>query len=158
MNPDVTLREITRDTVRVITELVVAPEQDQFVAPNAVSLAQALFEPKAWYRAVYLGDEPAGFVMLEDPSLTPPMPLDADLWIWRFMVDRRFQRRGVGSAALRQVIAHARGKGCFQRLLLSYVPRPGSAEPLYRAFGFHPTGQVEDGEVVMALPLHAGAG
>jgi hypothetical protein len=50
---DVTLREISAATVRQITDLAVAPEQQRFVATNAVSLAEALFTPEAWYRAVY---------------------------------------------------------------------------------------------------------
>jgi diamine N-acetyltransferase len=64
----VTLREITADTVVRITRLAVKPEQQGFVAPNAVSLAQALFSPEAWYRAIYVGDAPAGFVMVYDES------------------------------------------------------------------------------------------
>ncbi len=69
----VTLREITADTVRAVTDLAVAESQRGFVAPNAVSLAQALFAPAAWYRAIYADEALAGFVMLEDQSqLTPP--------------------------------------------------------------------------------------
>jgi diamine N-acetyltransferase len=48
----VELREITADTVRQITNLEVGPGQSNFVAPNAVSIAQAYFEPKAWFRAI----------------------------------------------------------------------------------------------------------
>jgi hypothetical protein len=39
----VTLREITSGTVNAVLKLSVAPEQQRFVAPNAVSLAEALF-------------------------------------------------------------------------------------------------------------------
>jgi len=52
----VSLREITSETVRAVTRLSVAESQKGFVAPNAVSLAQALFAPTAWYRAIYLAD------------------------------------------------------------------------------------------------------
>ena len=52
----VSLREITADSVRQITALAVAPEQQRFVASNAVSLAEALFNEEAWYRAIYCGD------------------------------------------------------------------------------------------------------
>ena len=48
----VTLREITGDTVRTICALRVAPAQERLVAPNAVSIAQAHFEPGAWFRAI----------------------------------------------------------------------------------------------------------
>lgn len=70
----VTLREITADTVIDVTRLSVFESQKTFVAPNAVSLAQALFAPEAWYRAIYVAEELAGFVMLEDESLRSPPP------------------------------------------------------------------------------------
>lgn len=65
----VTLREITADTVRAVTRLAVTDYQTRFVASNAWSLGQALFSPEAWYRAIYLAEEPVGFVMLSDQSL-----------------------------------------------------------------------------------------
>ena len=66
----VSLREVTADTVRAICKLEVGPEQQGLVAPNAVSIAQAYFEPAAWFRAVYAGDTPVGFAMLYDPTRT----------------------------------------------------------------------------------------
>jgi diamine N-acetyltransferase len=47
----VSLQQITAETVRSITQLSAAESQKGFVAANAVSLAQALFSPKAWYHA-----------------------------------------------------------------------------------------------------------
>lgn len=52
----VELREVSKDDVRAICRLTVAPEQMSFVAPNAISFAEALFEPKAWYRGIYAPD------------------------------------------------------------------------------------------------------
>jgi diamine N-acetyltransferase len=149
----VTLREITADTVRAVTKLAVAESQKGFVAPNAVSLAQALFAPEAWYRAVYAGDEMVGFVMLEDQSLRTPPPEKPAIGVWRFMIDERFQRLGYGRAALLQVIEHARSKGLFDTLELSYVPGPGCPEPFYRGLGFLPTGRLDGIEVVLEIPL-----
>src|SRR5215471_10097864 len=96
----VSLREINADTVRQITSLSVSREQERFVASNAVSLAQALFSPEAWYRAIYVDEVPAGFVMLYDESLRTVPPPHPEAALWRFMVDSRFQRQGVGTAAL----------------------------------------------------------
>lgn len=149
----VTLREITAETVRAICALAVADSQKGFVAPNAVSLAQALFAPEAWYRAIYLGDEPAGFVMLYDESLRSSPPDAPQVGVWRFMIDQRFQGRGVGRAALLQVIEHVRRRERFRTLELSYVPGPGCPEPFYRGLGFRPTGRVDDGEIVLEIPL-----
>ena len=149
----VTLREISAESVIAITRLAVADSQKGFVASNAVSLAQALFEPMAWYRAIYAGDEPAGFVMLYDESLAPVPPAEPSIGVWRFMVDARFQGRGIGKAALQQVIAHVRSKQRFRTIELSYVPEPGCAEGFYLGLGFRHTGRFDDNEVVLELPL-----
>src|SRR5438132_5645988 len=121
----VSLREITAATVRQITSLSVNADQQRFVASNAVSLAEALFNVEAWYRAIYSDDSPAGFVMLYDESLRASPPLSPQAAVWRFMIDARFQRQGIGAAALQQVIAHVRSKGLFASLATSYVSGPG---------------------------------
>jgi diamine N-acetyltransferase len=150
----VSLREITAETVIPVIRLAVAESQKRLVAPNAVSLAQALFAPEAWYRAIYVGEALAGFVMLEDESLRSPPPENPKVGVWRLMIDARFQGQGVGRAAVQQVIDHVRAKGVFAALELSFVPGPGSPEAFYLGLGFRHTGRVDEGEVVLALPLH----
>jgi diamine N-acetyltransferase len=149
----VTLREITADTVIQVTRLSVAESQKGFVAPNAVSLAQALFAPEAWYRAIYWGKDLAGFVMLEDESLRRPPPTNPKIGVWRLMIDAKFQGRGIGRAALLQVIAHAQSKGLFTSIELSYVPGPGCPEPFYRSLGFCDTGRTDGIEIVLERRL-----
>lgn len=149
----ITLREINAETVRAIITLRVAEDQMSFVASNAVSLAQALFTHEAWYRAIYRGEEPVGFVMLYDEALRATPPAQPEVGVWRLMVDKRFQGQGIGKAALLRVIEHVRAKGLYRKLELSYVPGPGCPERFYRRLGFRPTGKVEDGEVVLDLPL-----
>ena len=149
----VSLREITADTVVAITRLSVAENQKGFVAPNALSLAQALFSPEAWYRGVYLGDTPVGFVMLADSSLREPQAEHPEIGVWRFMIDARHQGQGIGRAALVRVIEHVRALKRFPKLELSYVPGPGCPEPFYLGLGFRHTGRVDGEEVVLELPL-----
>ncbi len=152
----VTFREITADTVRAVVNLAVTEYQNRFVAPNAYSLAQALFAPEAWYRAIYLDQEPVGFVMLSDESLLDPLPENPEVGVWRLMVDAKHQRKGIGRAAMLLVIEHVRSKG-FKKLALSYYPDEGGPEQLYLSLGFRPTGEVDDEEVVMELSLSASA-
>lgn len=149
----VTLREITEDTVIDVIRLKVAPGQERFVSPNAVSLSQALFSRTAWYRAIYLDETPVGFVMLSDDSLLSPPPPKPQIWLWRFMVDERYQGQGVGSTALRLVIDHVRRKGGFQTLELSFVPGEGGPESVYLRAGFRHTGRMDRDEIVLELPL-----
>ncbi len=149
----VTLREITEDTVIDVIRLKVAPDQERFVSPNAVSLSQALFSRTAWYRAIYLDETPVGFVMLSDDSLLSPPPPKPQIWLWRFMVDERYQGQGVGSIALRLLIDHVRNKGGFETLELSFVPGEGSPEGVYLRAGFRHTGRLDRDEIVLELPL-----
>jgi diamine N-acetyltransferase len=154
IDPDlVTLREIDQETVVTIVKLSVAEDQKGFVAPNAVSLAQALFSEEAWYRAIYAGEEPVGFVMVYDESLRTSPPESPSVGVWRFMVDARHQGRGIGRQALARVIDHVRAKGLFTSLELSYVPGPGCPEPFYLSMGFRHTGRMDGDEVVLELAL-----
>ncbi|MCA9990366.1 MAG: GNAT family N-acetyltransferase [Anaerolineales bacterium] len=143
----VTLQEITNDNLRQILKLDVAAAQQHFVASNAVSLAQAHFEPYAWYRAIYAADTPVGFVMLYD------QPYRAAYYLWRLMVDARYQGRGYGHQAVQQVIDYVRTRPGATQLRVSYIPGPGSPQSFYHKLGFAETGEVEDGETVMALHL-----
>lgn len=142
----VSLREITGETVRLITALDVGPEQQGLVAPNAVSIAEAHFQPKAWFRAIYAGEEPAGFAMVwRDPD-------EQAFYIWRFMVDARFQGKGVGRRALELLLDEARSDGAAE-VTLSVVPGPHSAMAFYERCGFEPTGEMHGGEAEMRLTL-----
>ena len=50
----ITLREVTKDTVRAICNLKVSDSQTGFVEPNAVSIAQAYFQSLSPSRATSL--------------------------------------------------------------------------------------------------------
>lgn len=145
--PEVTLREVTAETVRAVCALEVAPEQRGFVAPNAISIAQAHFEPKAWLRAVYAGAEPVGFAMLyEDPE-------KEEYFLWRFMVAAEHQGKGYGKRALDLVVERVRGLPGARELRTSYVPGKAGPRDFYVRYGFVETGEVEDGENVIRLEL-----
>jgi diamine N-acetyltransferase len=142
----VTLREVTKDTVRQVCRLSVAPNQTSFVAPNAVSIAQAYFERDvAWFRAIYADETPVGFVMIEDDEAAQEYTL------WRFMIDARYQGLGFGKRALERVIAHVKTRPGATALLTSCVPGDGSPCPFYEKMGFVYTGDEDEGELVMRL-------
>jgi diamine N-acetyltransferase len=142
------LREVTTANLREVLRLRVAPAQERFVAPNAVSVAEAYFHRDvAWFRALYAGEAPVGFLMLED------RPEEASYHLWRFMVDARYQGMGLGARGLHLLIEHVRARPGATRLTLSCVPAEGGPGPFYEKQGFAYTGEEEDGELVMSLPL-----
>jgi diamine N-acetyltransferase len=155
----VSLREITIHDVRAVCMLDVALGQDELVAPNAWSIAQAHFSPEAWFRAIYADDVPVGFAMLEDWSQVldrEPELYEGERFIalWRFMIDHRYQGLGFGAQAIQLLIAQARSRPAVKNMLLSFVPKENNPEPFYQRFGFVRTGEEDDdGEVIMRLTL-----
>ena len=144
---EVTLREITKDTVRVIIKLGVAADQTNFVAPNAVSIAEAYFEPKAWFRAIYADEEPVGFIMLFDDADKP------EYYLWRLMVAADHQAEGYGRRAVELLIDYVRTRPNATELLTSYVPDEKGPMRFYQKLGFTETGEIDDGEVTTRLTL-----
>lgn len=149
---DVSLREITRETLRTICALDVDPSQRQNVAANALSLAEAWLHPlEAWPRAIYAGERPVGFVMVYDPS-EAPNPREADFFLWRLMVDHACQGRGYGRAAVSLVLQHVRTRGA-ARILVSHVKSAPHLGRFYGSFGFEYIDREDERERYMALAL-----
>jgi len=151
----VTLREITDANREAVLALRVAPGQERFVSSVRGSLADAAAHPdaKPWYRAVYAGDEPVGFVMLSWDVLPKPPEIIGPWFLWKLLIDARHQGRGYGSAVVRHVAALVRAEGATE-LLTSYVAEDGGPEGFYERLGFVPTGEVDvDGEVIVRLAL-----
>lgn len=130
----VELREVTKDTVRAVCALEVHDDQKGYVASNALSIAQAHFEPGAAFRAVYLGQQPIGFVQWR-PAATPGTAI-----LWRFMIDRAHQARGHGWTALELALRHLRSEG-FSTVETSVVRGPASPLGFYLAHGFTELGR-----------------
>ena len=152
--PTVSLREVTAQTVRAICKLVADPPG--YVAPNSVSIAQAYFHPEAWFRAVYAGDDPVGFVMLEDSARLPQPPAEHTVFLWRFMIDAPRKGQGLGRAALKLVINDLKQRyPHLQRFGASCVIGPHNPRPFYESLGFVFTGEVDDGEEVLSLELRS---
>lgn len=142
----ITLREITGDNVRAVTRLSVAPHQRAFVAPNAISLAQYAFATNAWTRAIYADDTPVGYVLLADEEGE-----DYRYFLWRFMIDRKYQGMGFGKAAMGLIIEHVRSRPGADGLATSYVPLAGGPGEFYHRLGFVDTGQEDHGELETVL-------
>ncbi len=143
----VTLQEITADTVRTICNLSVRDEQQKFVTPNAVSIAQAYFSEYAWFRAIYANITPIGFLMLADK------PEEAEYYLWRFMIDARYQGMGFGHRALLLLIDRVKTRPNATQLLTSVVQGEGSPQGFYEKLGFKLIGEYEEEEAIMKLIL-----
>jgi len=146
----VALRPIDESNVKAVFSLTVGPGQENFVAPNPWSLAQALAEYEiALPRAIAADDTIVGFLMLQiDHSDEDGRPF----WLWRFMIGAEHQRHGYGVAALRLAVDELRQRGATE-VFTSWVPGEGSPEGFYLKFGFQPTGEIDGDEIVGRLAL-----
>ena len=152
-NVKVGLREVTRDTVRAICDLKVSKEQEQFVAPNSISIAEAHFSNEAWFRAVYAGETPVGFVMLAKVPTEERAHLGTH-FLWRLMIDERYQGRGYGRKALESVIQHLKEESNANALHTSCREGKGSPKGFYKKMGFKETGKkLDNGERIMKLKI-----
>ena len=148
----ISLREVTADSVRAVTNLRVAPEQESYVASTAVSIAQAYFHREAWFRSVHAGNDLVGFAMLRDNTLLDAEARRPEVSLWRFMIDHRFQKLGYGRQALHLVLAHARTRPGVKSIQTSYVVGPHGPRDFYLSFGFRHTDEVKaNGEVCLTL-------
>jgi RimJ/RimL family protein N-acetyltransferase len=152
---DVELTELTHADVRQLLAIAPAFSQRRLVAPVGTSLAEALLPPSvdghrltAWYRGIRADGELVGFAMVAEPH-----PGEHDPYLWRLVIDRRHQQRGIGRRAVLAIAEHWRGAGS-RRLKVSYVPDlPGNPARFYERLGFVPTGHIDDGEIEAALDL-----
>lgn len=146
MQTPIHLESVTAANWQAVIALRVREDQRNFVASNLFSLAESRFYPELVPMGIYAGDELAGFLMYGlDPETSR-------YWLVRLMIDERFQGKGYAREAMRQVLdVMAALPGC-DRVYLSYEPENHHAARLYAALGFEPTGEVEDGELVVCRP------
>lgn len=142
----VSLTAINKDNWRKFVRLKVAGSQAGFVASNALSLAQACYEPWCVPLGILEDGEPAGFCMYcLDPS-------EGDFWIVRLMVAEPMQSKGIGRKAMNQLISLIKGqKGGKRRMFLGVEPLNAWARSLYENLGFVHDGRVIDGELIYVL-------
>lgn len=154
------LRKVDENNIWELIKLKVADNQTSFVATNTQSILEAYVTVTSGGVALPFGlyedGVPVGFVMFgycERAEEGEPAYVAESYSLWRFMIDERYQRRGLGKKALQAALDYLRDAapcGRAPRCWLSYEPENSTAAALYRAFGFRETGDVCEGEV-MAL-------
>ena len=144
----VEFREITENNYDDCLKLEVSEDQKTFVASNVYSLAQAwVFYDTAYPFAIYADNIMVGFIMM---GYYKPKGIYN---IWRLMIDKRFQGKGYGKAALVLAVKYLKEKYNVSEIFLSFEPDNTVAEKLYSSIGFQRTGEVENNEIVMCLKV-----
>ena len=152
---DVVLRPLTEENRPALEALRVATAQRAFVSSVTDSLAEAERHADAnpLVFGLYDRETPVGFVMIADEVDDPDYIAH---FLWKLLIDERFQRRGFGTAALDLVAAYFRSKGV-PTMWTSAGEGEGSPIPFYERYGFVRDGVHEDDdgsrEIMLRLDL-----
>ncbi len=141
------LREITQENLEDCLRLQPADAQKAFISPIVYSIAESRVTPDEVPLAIYEGDELVGFIMY---GISPS---DGKHWIFRLMVDERYQHKGYAHAAVREALRRLREQPGCDEVRVSYEQNNESGARLYESLGFRPTGETRFGEIVAALRL-----
>ena len=162
---------ILDDSMKECIELDFLPEQTGFVADNSVSLAEAYDVNKEYAEtgegdiavpyAVYENDTMVGFVMYgyfppgEEGDDEAYCTKEHHYYVWRLLVDKNHQGRGIGREAVRQVMEEIKAKPCGEATYcyVSYEPTNIASKTTFASYGFEEDGRVNDGETVARYRL-----
>lgn len=138
-------REIDRNNFFDVIKLGVADRQKEFVSNNLFSLAQAKAFPECICLSIYHDDLLVGFTMycIDDE--------DQEYWIYRVMIDEKYQSKGYGKAAMEKLIDRIKEDEKHEVIYISFEPENTWAKQLYEKLGFAADGRVIEGEVVYKL-------
>lgn len=128
-----------------VAALELAEGQQDLVASNQESLQEADEDADARPRAIVVDAILVGFLMYDATS----EPETAQLY--RLMIDRRYQGRGYGWAALQAVLAEIRSIDAISQVRICYEPENVGARQLYAKAGFVEAGIDADGEMIAVL-------
>ena len=145
----VNFRKITEENFDAIIKMK-RPEDESFVASNAVSLAQAwLYRDNGdvFPFAIYDDDTVVGFMLLEEDMEYERLDL------WRIMLPPENEGKGYGTAAVKLMIQYAKDSGRYKRIGLLCGLENHNARHIYDKLGFQPTGEICYGDVEMRLEL-----
>ncbi len=137
------LETITPENWRL--ELKVRDDQRSFVSNSAGILARAYAyrEERSQAFVIYNDDLPIGMAMYHD----------LDDWkaydFSQFFIDLRYQGKGFGCEAAKQILQIMKNDGKYDKVVLCYIDGDDAAKKLYEKLGFSHTGEIDGDEIIM---------
>jgi diamine N-acetyltransferase len=158
----VVLRDIVTDEDRAaVTALRRGPGQERYLGSMASHFEDAIDDahacPRMWSVHDATSGQLVGFAMISDDIPAETLAARDDTvgpyYLWRLLIDHRWQGRGYGRATIDAVADYVRAKPNGQVLLTSCKAGDGSPQPFYLHYGFTKTGTVMWDEDLLSLDL-----
>ena len=126
------LKAIDKNNWEEAIRLSVKEEQQTFIASNLYSIAEVQFLDNFYAKGIYLDEKMIGFTMFGIDSD------DNNYWIYRLMIDKKFQGKGIGKQAIHLVIDEIRrnNNANISIIMIGYAPENLTAKFVYKKAGF----------------------
>jgi GNAT superfamily N-acetyltransferase len=150
MAPLVTLRPGTPDDAEAIADVIASFQQEITIDPSGAGAEHYLASVSAQAVRQYLASTRYAYLVAErDGVLLGFIALRDVTHIFHMFVGRSHQRTGLARRLWAEARAHALGSGPVRFTVNSSL----DAVPVYRAFGFVPTGEVASVHGISFLPM-----
>ena len=140
MSMNISLRGISHENLESILILDVTDSQKQvYPRSNAQSIAQGHYpadDDPVWIRAIYAGEVPVGFLM------TSEAPDQGEYFLWRIMIDAKYQSKGYAAQAVRKLIQRIKDTPNGKSLITSHLKDNDRAGRFFEKLGFSYTGEM----------------
>ncbi|MEW9095925.1 MAG: GNAT family N-acetyltransferase [Clostridiaceae bacterium] len=143
---NIEIREVTAENLKEVLSLHVSEAQKSYVESTKQCLKDAI--ECNYYRpaGLYQGGLMVGFAMY---GLFPREGQNGRVWLDRYLIDERFQGKGLGSIMLEALIEHLIKIYNCNEIYLSLYEDNQRALHLYQKFGFQFNGELDiNGEKV----------
>ncbi len=149
MKEKIKLIEVDKQNWVDCINLSLSVHQEGYLASNVATIAESKFESHYNLRAITFNDKVIGMLAFCKDLEILETPV---FWLFRFMIDKQFQGKGLGNIALNLVIKEIQGLGA-QKILTMCKPENSGAFHLYKKNGFKFAGLLEDGDSLLEKRL-----
>ncbi len=140
------LKDVNDSNWRECTDLNSAVEEKGLLCSNAYAIAEWKFETDSIFKAIYSGGELVGMLAYH--------LYDGDLgnfyWLYFLMIDKKYQGKGYGGAAVKLVVKEVHQLGASE-IRTMYVPGNVRAGKFYEKLGFKEIGTLNGGDIFLRL-------
>ena len=141
------LKQVTKENWYECVDLEVYREQEGIVAPNYNSIILSLLYENWSAKCIYDDDILIGFLLygIEEDTNRP--------MLLRYMIDKKYQGRGLGKEALLKLLDLIKVEFGKIRFYTTASPKNIMAEKLYESVGFRKNGEIMWDENVLVIQL-----
>lgn len=147
-NEKIKLLELDENNWYESCKLELTDEQKEYMEPNSISIAQTKFEPTLRAFAICYGNKIVGFAMFN----TIEEELNS-FWIYRIMIDKIYQRKGIGKVATKLIIDEMAKISKCQRIAVGFHHENTGVYTFYSKLGFIDRGDRFGKEKAVILDL-----